>query len=88
MWSEKLLITLRPGENSEFKGLKGGKYSLTLLAKSTKWPLTKDYCLLVRESRATASRPESELSCKLISDWIRWLEGSLQVHSWNLPSSF
>ena len=88
MWSEKLLITLRPGENSEFKGLKGGKYSLTLLAKSTKWPLTKDYCLLVRESRATTSRPESELSCKLISDWIRWLEGSLQVHSWNLPSSF
>ena len=36
MQSEKLSITLRPGENSEFKGLKDGKHSLTLLAKSTK----------------------------------------------------
>ena len=88
MWSEKLLITLRPGENSEFKGLKDRKHSLTLLAESTKWPLTKDHCLLVRESRATTSRPELELSCKLISDWIRWLKGSLQVHSWDLLSSF
>ena len=54
MWSEKLSITLRPGENSKFKGLKNGKHSLILLAKSAKWPLTRDYCLLVRESRATA----------------------------------
>ena len=54
MQSEKLSITLRPGENSEFKGLKDGKHSLILLAKSAKWPLTRDYCLLVRESRATA----------------------------------
>ena len=81
MWSEKLSITLRPGENSKFKGLKIGKYSLTLLAESTKWPLTRDYCLLVRESRATASRSELELSCELISDQIRWLWGSLQVRS-------
>ena len=36
MWSEKLSITLRPGENSEFKGLKEGKHSLILLAESTK----------------------------------------------------
>ena len=36
MWSEKLSITLRPGENSKFKGLKNGKHSLILLAKSTK----------------------------------------------------
>jgi len=79
--SEKLSITLRPGENSKFKGLKNGKHSLTLLAESTKWPLTRYHCLLVRESRATALRPELELSCELISDQIRWLEGSLQVCS-------
>ena len=36
MQSEKLSITLRPEENSEFKELKDGKHSLTLLAKSTK----------------------------------------------------
>jgi len=56
--SEKLSITLRPGENSEFKELKDGKHSLTLLAESIKWPLTRDHCLLVRESRVTTSRPE------------------------------
>ena len=71
MWSEKLLITLRPGENSEFKGLKDRKHLLTLLAESTKWPLTKDHYLLVRESRATTSRLESELSHESTSDWIR-----------------
>ena len=88
MQSEKLSITLRPGENSEFKELKDGKHSLSLLAESTKWPLTRDYCLLVRESRATTLRPELELSRELISDWIRWLRGNLQVHSWDLPPSF
>ena len=41
MWSEKLSITLRPGENSEFKGLEDGKHSLTLLAESTKLLWTK-----------------------------------------------
>ena len=34
--SEKLSITLRPGENSKSKGLKDGKHSLVLLAESTK----------------------------------------------------
>jgi len=81
MQSEKLSITLRLGENSKFKGLNDGKHSLTLLAESTKWPLTRDHCLLVRESRATISRPELELSCESISDRIRWLGGSLQVYS-------
>jgi len=68
MRSEKLSITLRPGENSKFKGLKDEKHSLTLLAKFTKWPLTRDRYLLVRESRATALKPESELSCESISN--------------------
>ena len=36
IWSKKLSITLRLGENSKFKELKDGKYSLTLLAESTK----------------------------------------------------
>ena len=88
MQSEKLSITLRPEENSEFKGLKNGKHSLTLLAKSTKWLLTRDCCLLVKESRVSTLRSKLELSHKSISNQIKWLGGSLQVHSWGLPPSF
>ena len=56
--SEKLSITLRPGENSELRGINDGKHLLILLATSTKWPLTRECCQLERESRATASKFE------------------------------
>jgi len=44
-WKEKqlenLLMTLLPGLNSGFRGLKEGKTSLNLLSMSTKWPLMR-----------------------------------------------
>ena len=69
--SEKLSITLRSGENSEFKELKDGKHSLNLLAESIKWPLTNTHYLLVSELRATVSKHELELRYKSISKHIR-----------------
>ena len=48
--SEKLSITLWPGEGSEWKRVKKGKISLNLLSVSTKWLLMREHWHLVRES--------------------------------------
>ena len=87
IWSEKLSITWRPGENSKFKGSKEERYSLNLLAKSIKWPLTNVCCLLVSKSRETALKHELELELEFMRDHIRWLNGSLLVQSWDLLPS-
>ena len=51
IWSEKLTIILRPGENSEWSEIKDGKLLLNLLAMSTKWLLIRECYWLVRKLR-------------------------------------
>ena len=75
--SEKLSITLSPGENSKSRGAKDEKHSLDLLVMSTKWPLTSEHYQLVSESRAIDLRFGGVLSCKSIREHTRWLGGSL-----------
>ena len=86
--SEKLSITLSPGENSELRGIKDGKYLLDLLVMSTKWPLTSKHYWMIRELRTTALRFKEVLCYEFMREYIRWLEGSLWAHSCDLLPSF
>ena len=86
--SEKLSITLQPGENSESRGVKDGKHSLDWLAISTRWPLTREYCWLERELRVIALRFDCRLSWESMREQIRWLEGNLYAQSWERPPRF
>ena len=86
--SKKMSIILEPGENSELRGEKEEKHSWDLLAMSTKWPLTNECCQLVSESNTVDLKLGDRLRFKSISDYKRWLWGSLYARSWDLPPSF
>jgi len=88
MWSEKLLIILSPGENSEWRGAKDRRLSLNLLAISTKWLLISECWCLVRESRCIKFCNKCILLWGLMRECIRWLGGSLCILSYDLLPSF
>ena len=86
--SEKLSIILSLGENSEWSGIKDGKLSLNLLAMLTKWILIRECYWLVRESRCMKFWDIDTLLWELMREHMRWLDGSLCIHSCDLPLSF
>ena len=88
MRSEKLLIILSLGENSEWREAKDGRLSLNLLAMLTKWLLMSECWRLVRELRCIKFCDECTLLWGLMREHMRWLGRSLYVLSCDLPPSF
>ena len=86
--SEKLLITLWLGENSEWRGIKEGKILLNLLSMFTKWSLIREHWWLVSESSEDECCTEDEPRDNSMSDQMRWLGGSECTRSCDLPPSF
>ena len=87
-WSEKLSITLWPGESSEWRGVKEGKILLNLLSISTKWLLIRKHWHLVRKSSKAGCWDMDVLWGESMSDYMRWLKGSKYACSCNLSPSF
>ena len=86
--SEKLSITLWPGESLKWRGEKKGKILLILLSMFTIWLLMRNGWWLVRELREFGCWGKDPLLDESMRDCMRWLGGSEYAHSCNLPPSF
>ena len=86
--SEKLSITLWPGESLKWREEKERKIPLILLSMSTMWLLMRDRWQLVRDLREFGYWGKDPLLDKSIRDHMRWLGGSECARSCDLPPSF
>ena len=86
--SEKVSITRKPRESSEWVGEKEGNVPWNLLLESTRWPLMFAFCWSVKEFREEGCRLWGELNEESMRDWMIWFVGRDVAQSCDLPLSF
>ena len=87
-WLDKMLITLLPGNNSGWRGLKEEKTSLYRLSMLTTDPLINVCWYFVRPPRESECWWYDKSFLGSMSKWRIWFDGNKWAWSCDLPLSF